>query len=356
VTGRRLGALLCLRDTTTHPNSLGAAAGLLLERFLPEPPDEWHPVARMGTALGALERLLYRDRRGAGVVHAAAGVTLGAAVGALSSTAGATTVAVSGRMLGRIATEVGDALERGDLDRARRLLPSLVGRDPTTLDEAEVVRAVVESVAENTVDAAVAPALWAAALGGTGALGYRAANTLDSMVGHHSPRYERFGWASARLDDALGWVPARVTASLVALVRPTRAGAVLRTVRRDASAHPSPNAGVAEAAFAAALGVRLGGTNRYGDRVEERPALGAGPPPARADIRRAVALSRDVSLALAALLAVAARSPLRRPCRLAGASHPPSWNRAEGVPTDGAAASRPGGRRESLTGRWEGFR
>jgi adenosylcobinamide-phosphate synthase len=176
------------------------------------------------------------------------------------------------------------------------------------------------------------------------------------MVGHHSPRYERFGWASARLDDALGWVPARVTASLVALVRPTRAGAVLRTVRRDASAHPSPNAGVAEAAFAAALGVRLGGTNRYGDRVEERPALGAGPPPARADIRRAVALSRDVSLALAALLAVAARSPLRRPCRLAGASHPPSWNRAEGVPTDGAAASRPGGRRESLTGRWEGFR
>ena len=287
----------------------GAAAGLLLDRVLPEPPDRWHPVAWLGGALREVEGALYRDDRAAGAVHAAAGVALGAVAGGLVPTAVATTVAVSGRMLGRVATEVGGALDRGHLDEARALLPSLVGRDPRSLDEAGIVRAVVESVAENTVDAVVAPALWAAALGGAGALGYRAANTLDSMVGHHSARDERFGWASARLDDALGWVPARATAALVVLVRPARAGAVLRAVRRDAPAHPSPNAGVAEAAFAAALGVRLGGANRYGDRLDVRPPLGDGPPPGRRDIRRAVALSRDVSLALAGLLGVAARRP-----------------------------------------------
>jgi len=282
-----------------------AAAGLILDRVVPEPPGRWHPVAWLGTALGRLERVLYRDDRAAGVVHAAAGVALGAGVGAALPPSLATTVAVSGRMLGRVATDVGDALDRGNLERARALLPSLVGRDPSALDEAEVVRAVVESVAENTVDAVVAPALWAAALGGAGALGYRAANTLDSMVGHRSPRYERFGWASARLDDALGWVPARATAALVALVRPARVAAVVRAVGRDARAHPSANAGVAEAAFAAALGVRLGGVNRYGERVEVRPPVGTGPPPVRGDTRRAVALSRDVGVALAALLAAA---------------------------------------------------
>ena len=292
-------------------NALDAAAGLVLDRVLPEPPDRWHPVAWLGGVLRVLEELQYRDDRRAGVAHAAVGVALGAGVGAMTDTASATQLAVGGRMLGRVATEVVLALEQRDLDGARALLPSLVGRDPTGLDEAEVVRAVVESVAENTVDAVVAPALWAAVLGGAGALGYRAANTLDARVGHHSPRYERFGWASARLDDALGWLPARATAGLVALVRPTRARAVVRTVRRDAAAHPSPNAGVAEAAFAGALAVRLGGTNRYGERVEERPPLGDGPPPARGDIGRAVTLSRDVTLALAALLAAASSG--RRP-------------------------------------------
>jgi adenosylcobinamide-phosphate synthase len=280
----------------------GAAVGLLLDRVVPEPPVRWHPVAWLGTALGRVESRLYRDDRWAGAVHAAVGVALGAGVGALVPTSAATVVAVSGRMLGRVAADVGEALAAGDLDGARAGLPALVGRDPSALGEDEVVRAVVESVAENTVDAVVAPALWGAALGGAGALGYRAVNTLDSMVGHRSPRYARFGTASARLDDAMGWIPARVTAALVALVRPGRAGAVARAVRRDAPAHPSPNAGVAEAAFAAALGVRLGGTNRYGDRMEVRPAVGDGAPPTCPDIDRAVALSRDVGLALAALL------------------------------------------------------
>ena len=165
----------------------------------------------------------------------------------------------------------------------------------------------MESVAENTVDAVVAPALWALAAGAAGALGYRAVNTMDAMVGHRSHRYLAYGWASARADDLAGWVPARVTAALVAAVRPAGAGAVWRAVRRDAPAHPSPNAGVAEAAFAAALGLRLGGFNRYGERVELRPPLGSGRPPEPADIARAVRLSGDVALALAGALTVVGR-------------------------------------------------
>src|SRR5918994_1614068 len=122
-------------------------------------------------------------------------------------------------------------------------------------------------VAANTVDAVVAPALWTAVVGAPGAFAYRAVNTLDAMVGHRSLRYEHFGWASARLDDLAGLIPARVTAGLVAAVRPRSAARVARAVRDDAPAHPSPNAGIAEAAFPAPLGLRLGGTNRYGDRA-----------------------------------------------------------------------------------------
>jgi adenosylcobinamide-phosphate synthase len=209
---------------------------------------------------------------------------------------------VAGRALAGAALDIEAALERVDLTAARAQLPALVGRDPSLLDESEIARAVVESVAENTVDAVVAPALWAAAGGAPGVFAYRAVNTLDAMVGHRSARYEEFGWASARLDDVAGLIPARVTAGLVAAVRPRAAPRVARAVRHDAPAHPSPNAGIAEAAFAAALDVRLGGTNRYGDRVEHRPRLGDGRAPQPADIRAAVRLSRDVTGALVALL------------------------------------------------------
>jgi adenosylcobinamide-phosphate synthase len=295
-----------------RPKSISVAAGLLLDRLVGEPPGRHHPVALLGSALVAVERRTYRDGRAAGLAHAAVGAALGIAAGRLTPTAVATWISVSGRMLGETATAIGAALERGDLEGARALLPALVGRDPAGLDEQEIVRAVVESVAENTVDAVVAPVLWAVVAGGAGALGYRAVNTLDSMVGHRSPRYDRFGWASARLDDGAGYVPARVTAALVAAVRPRKAADVVRTVRRDAPAHPSPNAGVAEAAFAAALGIRLGGVNRYGERVEVRPHLGDGEPPVAPDIARTVRLSRDVTLALTAAAAVPAVGRSRR--------------------------------------------
>jgi len=286
----------------------GVAAGLVADRLFGEPPAVVHPVVAFGRVMRVVERRLYRDNRGAGVAHALIGAGLGAGAGGLvGSTALATWVAVAGRALGTAATAVGDALDAGDLDRARALLPALVGRDPSALDEKEVARAVVESVAENTVDAVVAPALWAAVAGAPGALGYRAVNTLDAMVGHRSSRYERYGWASARLDDLAGWVPARVTAVLVAGVRPAMARSVWTAVRTQAPAHPSPNAGVAEAAFAAALGLRLGGENRYGDRVELRPPLGTGRPAEAGDIARAVALSRDVCAAMVVTLAFSGR-------------------------------------------------
>ena len=285
----------------------GAAVGLLLDRMFGEPPTRVHPIVAFGSAMVRVEERLYRDDRATGLAYASVAAGVGAGVGsALRSTAAATFVAVAGRQLAEEATGVGTALLRGDLDTARARLPALVGRDVAAMDEKEAARAVVESVAENTVDAIVAPALWAAFAGAPGALAYRAVNTVDAMVGHRSARYERFGWASARADDFAAWLPARATALLVGAVRPRRAAEVWRVARRDAGAHPSPNAGVAEAAFAAALGLRLGGENRYGDRVELRPTLGDGRPAEPTDIAHAVRLSRDVTYALAVALGVGA--------------------------------------------------
>jgi adenosylcobinamide-phosphate synthase len=273
--------------------------------------------------MAGLERTLYRDRRSAGVVYVGIGIGVATTAGiALRRIAGravatflATELVVAGRMLADAAREVEHALEAGDLEGARRLLPALVGRDPSGFDAAEVARAVVESVAENTVDAVVAPALWAVLAGAPGALAYRAINTLDAMVGHHSARYERFGWAAACLDDIANWVPARVTAVAVALARPGSARVVREVVRRDAPAHPSPNAGVAEAAFAAALGVELGGRNVYGERVEDRPRLGTGRRAAPTDIAAAVRLARDMTIVLAGALIAAGAIAVARPRR-----------------------------------------
>lgn len=284
----------------------GAAVGLVADRVLGEPPlpGRFHPVAGFGTAALALERRMYAADRERGALYAASGAAFAVLAGkAVPSTTLACYVSTSGRALHTAAAEIGTELLRGDMRGARERLPNLVGRDPSELDEAGIARAVVESVAENTTDAIVAPALWATAAGASGAFLHRAADTLDSMVGYRNDRYEQFGAAAARLDDALAWLPARATGLLVAAVRPRRASDVLRTVRRDAATHPSPNAGVAEAAFAAALGIQLGGKNRYGDVVEVRATLGTGRAPQPADIPAAIALSRDVTWALAGFLA-----------------------------------------------------
>jgi adenosylcobinamide-phosphate synthase len=267
----------------------------------------------------SIEQRLHRDRKAAGFVHASAGLALGVVAGmAVRSTAIATATAVAGRGLHEAARDVERSLRSGDLERARRRLPALVGRDTRDLDATEISRAAVESVAENTVDAVVAPAFWAALAGAPGVLAYRAVNTLDSMVGHRSPRYANYGWASARLDDVFAWIPARLTAALVAVVRPRQAGSVWRAVRSQAPSHPSPNAGVVESAFAAALGVRLGGVNHYEGRSEARPELGTGRTTSVGDIDEAVRLSTHVSLAMAGALAAFAvaghlRTRTRRP-------------------------------------------
>ena len=287
-----------------HSRLLGAAAGLLADRLVGEPPVRMHPVAGFGRLMQRLEGKLYRDDRTAGVAYAATGTAVAIASGLLlRSTAGVVGASAAGRMLRGRAQDIQHALDEGSIDLARAELPALVGRDPSELDESGIAAAVIESLAENTVDAVVAPALWGALLGAPGAAGYRAVNTMDAMVGHHSDRYERFGWCSARLDDVSGLVPARMTAALVCVARPSRASAVREVIRRDAPAHPSPNAGVAEAAFAAALGVELGGKLRYGDRVEDRPLLGRGPRPVPNDITRAVRLADQIEWALVALLA-----------------------------------------------------
>ncbi|NUS85952.1 MAG: cobalamin biosynthesis protein, partial [Streptomyces sp.] len=135
-------------------------------------------------------------------------------------TAAATWAVLGGTTLGREARAIGGALTAGDLDAARRRLPHLCGRDPQGLDESQIARAVVESVAENTSDAVVGALVWGAVGGVPGLVGFRAVNTLDAMVGHKSPRYRRFGWASARLDDVAGWPGARLTAALAALAGP----------------------------------------------------------------------------------------------------------------------------------------
>lgn len=284
------------------------AAGLAIvaDKLLGEPPITPHPISLFGSWMKRAERTLYRDARAAGAAHLVAGVVTGALAGAaMRSTALAGTLAIAGNALDHAAGEVEAALAVGDLDAARAVLPALVGRDPSELDEAGIARAAIESVAENTVDAVIAPAMWAAIGGAPAVLAYRAINTLDAMVGHHNDRYERYGWASARTDDVANYVPARLAAAAVAIARPHHAGRIVAAIRRDAPKHPSPNGGVIETAFAVALGLQLGGTNRYGERIEHRPTLGDGRAPRAADIAAARRLAAEVDLIFAALLIAA---------------------------------------------------
>jgi adenosylcobinamide-phosphate synthase len=293
---------------TCHGRAAGIAAGYLADLLLGDP-RRGHPVAGFGTVAARLERLTYADSRWAGLRHTALLLSglwlLGMVAGGRArmwATAAATFTALGGTSLNRVGGQMADLLTAGDVDGARQLLPSLCGRDPAALDAAGVARATVESLAENTSDAQVAPLLWAAVGGVPGVLVYRGANTLDAMIGHRSPRYERFGWAAARFDDLLNYVPARVTGILVVACAPVVGGspaAALRAWRNDAERHPSPNAGVAEASFAGALGVRLGGPTQYAHRLEIRPTLGDGRIPEVADLDRAVRLSRAVQAASA---------------------------------------------------------
>ncbi|MEU8221972.1 cobalamin biosynthesis protein [Kribbella sp. NPDC048915] len=297
--------------------AIGILLGFAADRLIGDP-RRFHPVAGFGRTAAKVEQQLYADTRPAGAAYAAvlvgAPTLLGIAAERLTRnhpilhtavTAAATWTVLGARSLDREAEAMAELLEDKDIDGARARLSHLCARDASDLEADELARATVESVAENTSDACVAPLLWGGVLGVPGLLGYRAANTLDAMVGYKSPKYRRFGWASARLDDVANLLPARACAVLAA-VTSGRFQETVRVWRRDAAKHPSPNAGPVEAAFAGALELTLGGTNSYGSYQEDRGTLGDGPAPTVADVRRTAGLARRVGLAAAVLGAVVA--------------------------------------------------
>lgn len=202
------------------------------------------------------------------------------------------------------------ALAAGALAQARRRVAEIVGRDTAHLDEAGVVRAAVECVAESTVDGITAPLFFAILAGPVGAMTYRAINTLDSTFGYTNNRYIRFGWAAARLDDLVNYLPSRVTAPLMSCAaallcqRPVQSWRILR---RDGRKHASPNAGLPEAAMAGALGIQLGGLNYYDGEKLEKPAIGEPIVPIAAEHILAANAVMFVTLALFLALGLAVR-------------------------------------------------
>lgn len=292
---------------------LAVASGLVLDRLFREPPNEIHPVALFGNAMTNVEEVVWADDRNRGVVYAAIGVAGAAIIGARTrSLSTVISVVVAGSELRRTAARIAAELDHDQLEAARTELPALVGRDPSELDASDISAAVIESVAENMVDAVIAPAFWGLVAGAPGAAAYRAINTMDAMVGHRSERYERFGWAAAKLDDAANYIPARLFAGLIAVQRTDRWRGIVATIRRDAPAHPSPNAGVAETAMAAAIDRELGGPLRYGDRVENRPRLGDGPRPTSSDVAEAIRVADRAEWIFTGATAVVGLVRLRR--------------------------------------------
>ncbi|GAB3550768.1 adenosylcobinamide-phosphate synthase [Actinopolyspora lacussalsi] len=311
--------------------SSGRAVGLLLgvaaDAVLGDP-KRGHPVAAFGRTAQRAESVTYRDSRSAGVLHTAGlvGATVGlgvifqrmvrrSPVAEATLTALTTWSVLGGASLAREGSAMAAHLDSGELAAARSRLRGLCGRRADDLDNQGLARATVESVAENTSDAVIAPLFWGALTGVPGLVGYRAANTLDAMIGNRSSRYRAFGWGAARLDDLLNLLPARTTAMLTVVCAPVVGGSAResgRIRRRDASAHPSPNAGQVEAAFAGALRIRLGGRIDYEHAAETRPVLGEGRTADGGDVTRSVELSRLIGTVGGALAAVTALVAGRR--------------------------------------------
>jgi adenosylcobinamide-phosphate synthase len=301
---------------------------LLLERLVGYPVPLLraigHPVIWMGALIGWLDRTSNRDsgRRIKGVL--ALLVLMGAVL--LPTLAIAVvcrlvpfgwiveavlaTAFLAQKELGRAVAAVAMGL-RQSLAAGRAAVSHIVGRDPEVLDEAGVARAAIESLAESTSDGVIAPLFWLFLGGLPGIAVYKAINTADSMIGHRDERYREFGWASARLDDVVNLIPARLSALLIAAAAPfarAEAGPALKAALRDAMKHDSPNAGWPEAAFAGALGISLGGPRSYGGEMHDLPRFGTGPLElVPADIDRALRLYRatlNVTLVLVAALAL----------------------------------------------------
>ena len=286
-----------------------------------------HPVTLMARTLRALETRFNRPedadtrRRHLGGLTLAgylAGWTglavvidqgLSGTLGTLVLIALASTLLAGRDLIDHVGAVASALVHETDLDKARTAVGRIVGRETELLDRPAIVRAATESLAENLSDGFVAPVFWFAVAGFPGLVAYKAVNTADSLIGHRSDRYRCFGWAAARLDDLANWIPARITAALLALAAlcEGRAAEAWRTARRDARRHLSPNAGWPEAAMSGALGIRLGGPRRYGDRSVDGAWFGDGREEAvPGDLDRALRLARRAWLGLVAAALVTA--------------------------------------------------
>lgn len=274
---------------------------LLADRFIGDPEILWrrvpHPVVLFGKLIDVFERTFNKDAYGAVtrkvlglatilvllLFSVVIGLWLGVGLGYLP-VAGfvvetvIVTVLIAQKSLADHVRAVAEGLREGGLAGGREAVAMIVGRDPQTLDEYGVSRAAIESLAENASDGVIAPVFWYAVAGIPGLLAYKMLNTADSMIGHKNERYRAFGWASARLDDAVNWIPARLTGLLIALAAGSLEGwkrlrRVLAVMRRDAGLHRSPNAGWPESAMGAAIGVALGGPRVYAGDVADEPFM-----------------------------------------------------------------------------------
>lgn len=288
-----------------------------------------HPVAVIGRAITLLDRTLNREawspvrRKSAGIaiilLLVIAALSTGYAVEAIIPRGLAGNIVlgllastlIAQKSLYQHVARVRAAFEIGGIAAARDAVSLIVGRDPNNLDESGVSRAAIESCAENFSDGVVAPTFWLALLGLPGLIAYKTINTADSMIGHRSDKYREFGWASARLDDLVNLVPARLSSLLLTLAAPLVRGSMasaLRTMRRDARKHRSPNAGWPESAMAGALGIKLAGPRRYAEGVVDDPWLNAdGRAATPTDICRALrmlAMACGIQLTVYAILAL----------------------------------------------------
>ncbi|MEZ7172545.1 adenosylcobinamide-phosphate synthase CbiB [Sporosarcina sp. OR05] len=272
------------------------AIGFLLDRLIGDPPNWPHPIRWIGTLITKLTAVLNKGRarilKGAGLLlmmivivtgivlaivtiayqmHIAVGIAVEAVLIAIG---------LAQKSLRDAATEVYKPLITGDVQEARTKLSWIVGRDTATLQESDIARGAIETVSENTSDGVTAPLFWAFLFGAPGIWLYKTVNTLDSMVGYKDDRYHEFGKFSARADDILNFIPARMTGMLILLTTPNAGGIPFRQRfagwRQDARRHPSPNSGYLEAATAWQLGVTLGGKSTYRGVVSERPQIGPG--------------------------------------------------------------------------------
>ncbi len=270
---------------------LAIVLAYLLDLILGDPHYLPHPVRGMGKLIEYLERKLRSTSVLAGMILAIAVVGLvylgsffairfADNVNAWAGFAISTILifsTLSTRSLDKEARSVYQSLKSGNIEEARARLSLIVGRDTQGLDQDEIIRATVETVAENSVDGIISPLFYAALGGAPLALAYKAINTLDSMVGYKNERYLHFGWFSAKLDDAANYIPARLSILLVplaSLILRKKASGALYTILRDGKKSPSPNAGIPEAGFAGALGIQLGGVNWYQGEESVKSILG----------------------------------------------------------------------------------